>query len=215
LASFTRAAYAAGFTLLIVAGALLFGHKLISTRGGAALLVLMGLSVTIAVSAVGGPAPFMQTLQSRQNASQRRSLENRMGIWHSALELTQDRWLTGLGAGNFPMRYSAVAGRKADKAFVSRAQNGALQLFAERGLSGVAAFAFVILAGALLSWRLMAHPLPVGDKRAVLIQLAALVALGVREATDASVLADWRSMLLCWLLLASLRRYYIGLEERP
>lgn len=92
------------------------------------------------------------------------SAQARFVIWRNTLAMFTDHMLTGIGVGNFPYVYPQYCFRSAkDLLFnvdikAAETHNDYLQILAERGILGMAAFALFLAALAYRIWRVVRTP---------------------------------------------------------
>jgi tetratricopeptide (TPR) repeat protein len=151
---------------------------------------LLAAGVLVAVCGVAGWAWFagpddpvvarLRSLVAARDADGRLSDGGRTMIWRLTARMIADHPLTGVGAGNFPIRLPEYhAAPEADMAALhtdtwSRPHNDFLQVAAEKGLPGLAAFAGMFAAALTSIVATMRRPASVRDGR-----LAAFLGMAV------------------------------------
>ena len=147
-------------------------------------LALAGLVILLLVLAGRQPLPGQPALHSTA------SLGQRLERWRTSLALLSERPLTGLGLGRFPAAYARVAPARERPA--KTPNNTALQLWADAGLLGLAAWAWALArAGRVL--RRMHKDAPTMPGWAAPGLGAALVALTVHGLFETNTAIVWAS----------------------
>jgi len=193
--SFSRAMYVGLAAWFVVAAGLLCIQRFYSRR-----LILSAAAIAIAASLIcvlPFARPVLKTAGMIQNDSQSRSLQGRVEVWKHGLELASRRPWNGWGTGNFVLSYAATVPSSADIPLPPKAFNLPIEIAAERGLSGLLAYA--IVGGLFLTrgFRTLRERCDVTGVMAGLF-LACFIALLVRDATYSTLLSNRPvAVLLC------------------
>lgn len=157
----TRAAYlamGAGVMFFLLVMALSYKSLHIPVRIKNTIL-LLGLGGFLAASALVVIAPGDHVIASRV-----RSIfsgdDPRLLVWRASIDLIADQPLTGVGAGNFPIRvqqYYGVVDFGNSETNWLRPHNDYIWVLAEKGVFGLMAYLSVFVVVFLLSWKAIHH----------------------------------------------------------
>lgn len=119
--------------------------------------LLWAFPVVIVVAVVIAPRPILKRAESILNAATERGPgetegppEFRVDIWRTSLRIARDYPLTGVGLHNTICLYDEYTDESSVETLVPHAHNNYIQLVVERGIVGLAAFAYFIIALFLL-----------------------------------------------------------------
>lgn len=163
-----RPAYDVGLALLLVAmvGTLSRGAlvglavmvvfaavtRLLSLRAVAGMAVLLVTGVGIALTVF--PHAIDTSLEWKGNVAQQ-NVDERLDLWHAAIEMTQEHPVLGLGPGAFQLYHLDYGDPVTDSAEASLdvAHNTYLEASAELGIPGVLALTGIFLTAVVGAWR--------------------------------------------------------------
>ena len=105
------------------------------------------------------------------------TMRERLYMWQSGLAIVRDHWLTGVGPGQVKAVYPRYARPEAVRKTTSHVHNTPLQIAAERGVLGLAAWLWLWLAFFVRGGRLLERlgPTQAPERRLVAGSLAAVV----------------------------------------
>ena len=107
------------------------------------LAVMLAVFFGIAGFMVSSPQ-YMQRVKSITNITTERSNADRIWAWRSALDMLRDHPATGVGFGQFKVRYLAEYKYAQESQKLTHAHNNFLQVSAENGIIGLAGFLYFI-----------------------------------------------------------------------
>ena len=107
------------------------------------LAVMLAVFFGIAGFMVSSPQ-YMQRVKSITNITTERSNADRIWVWKSALDMLRDHPATGVGFGQFKVRYQAEYKYAQESQKLTHAHNNFLQVSAENGIIGLAGFLYFI-----------------------------------------------------------------------
>ena len=107
------------------------------------LAVMLAVFFGIAGFMVSSPQ-YMQRVKSITNITTERSNADRIWVWKSALDMLRDHPATGVGFGQFKVRYLAEYKYAQESQKLTHAHNNFLQVSAENGIIGLAGFLYFI-----------------------------------------------------------------------
>ncbi len=115
--------------------------------------LLWSFPVVVALAVLIAPRPIIKRAESILNAATERGAaetqgppEFRVDIWRTTLRIARDYPLTGIGVHNTLYLYDQYKDKTSVESRVPHAHNNYIQLVVERGVLGLAAFAFFIYA---------------------------------------------------------------------
>lgn len=189
----SRAAWLALAVAVAVSGAMILRHRRqLDVAQGVQRAVIAGLLGSLIAAAVVGFLAFTDTpvgrainrlVISRPHQQEGPADGGRTMVWGIAADMIADHPVTGVGAGNFTIRMHEYLDSPADASrdFSNLSSdnwihphNDFLEVAAEHGLPGLAAFAAMFLLAALAAHRVLAGDPDPGDARLALASLAAL-----------------------------------------
>jgi O-antigen ligase len=170
-------------------------------------LLLMFASATVAVLALGLLAPLGGRLGPGPD-SPLAELTNRWAVWTVAIQITLHHPL-GVGVGNFGYFFASYTG-----GILSHAHNLFLNLAAERGFLGLAAFV-VLLAALFGSLSDGLHRLRGGLERAFVVGLLAAFGGFLLHSLFDATYYDYKVLLLFWLLVGVTAALPSWLPDKP
>src|ERR1041384_2238133 len=201
LLTFIRGVYVAAAAFFVV-GTILFGfYRLFSWRQVLAFDAL----VLIAAALILAPfyRPVMTTAAMMRTVSQARSLQGRQNIWKNSLQLIEQHPWLGIGANNFSMQYVSIKRPEEESGIALRPFNSFLQILIEKGLLGVLAYSFLIVAFFLVSHKkLKRSATDPFYKGIIILFMAAYAAVMVRDLTESSVFINRGAQALLWFMFA-------------
>ena len=195
VATYTRGAWLGfGAGVLVVASAIRRGR----------LLLLAGL-VLLALGALAAPYTLRQRVISMTDL-QGEGPRERAYMWRSGLAMWRAHPLLGVGPGGVKREYERHALPEAAKKRTSHLHNTPLQILAERGLVGLAAWTWIWVAFFLVGLRrFRSWPPEASRERALVLgSLAAIAGFLVAGLTEYNfgdsevVMAAWAIMALPW-----------------
>lgn len=107
------------------------------------LAVMLAVFFGIAGFMVSSPQ-YMQRVKSITNITTERSNADRILAWRSALDMLREHPATGVGFGQFKVRYLAEYKYAQESQKLTHAHNNFLQVSAENGIIGLAGFLYFI-----------------------------------------------------------------------
>lgn len=107
------------------------------------LAVMLAVFFGIAGFMVSSPQ-YMQRVKSITNITTERSNADRIWAWRSALDMLREHPATGVGFGQFKVRYLAEYKYAQESQKLTHAHNNFLQVSAENGIIGLAGFLYFI-----------------------------------------------------------------------
>jgi O-antigen ligase len=184
----SRAAWLGLAVAVAISGATILRHRRqLAVSPGVRRAVTAGLlGCLLAAALVGGlaftDAPVGRTIRrlliTRPHQAEGPSDGGRTMVWGIAAEMVVDHPVTGVGAGNFPIRmHEYLAGRDFSNLSSDNwihPHNDFLEVAAEHGLPGLAAFAAIFLLAGLAVRRVLTGDPAAGDARLATASLAAL-----------------------------------------
>lgn len=178
LASFSRGAYIALGVFFVSAVFLTFLFDRANLkRTGIMAAAIWGISL---VCLYPEKAAVLTTCSLFKTVSQQRSIEGRLLKWQEAAHLFRLFPVTGTGGGNYALA-SDIYPAEREGLFTPRSTNTYLQLAAEKGITGIVAYGFLLWCVCMAGWKRVAR----GDRTALFV-FSALLALGIREGTFSS-----------------------------
>jgi O-antigen ligase len=115
--------------------------------------LLWAFPVVVALAVLIAPRPIIKRAESIINAATERAAaetegppEFRVDIWRTTLRIARDYPITGIGVHNTRYLYDQYKDKTSVESQVPHAHNNYIQLVVERGLVGLAAFAYFIYA---------------------------------------------------------------------
>ena len=117
--------------------------------------ILLYPVIALAVLAVA-PRPVVERAVSIVDLRQPANYD-RLCMVNSALEMIQDHPVFGVGLGMVERRYPLYRRDDAPRWHVPHLHNNVLQIAAERGLLGLAAYAGILLTFFVTTWRMLKH----------------------------------------------------------
>lgn len=163
--------------------------------------VASALVILLVVGAMFGASPALRG----RLASAFRPDQNpeRIQIWSSSIDMIKDNPVVGVGAGVFPFVYARYALPDALLKEVAYAHNLFLQVGAEFGILGLAAFLSFIFCVSLMGWRLY-----IRRDAPYVWAFAAFVGVMVHQMVDVPI---WKMDVggLFWALVGIIHGYYV------
>src|SRR5207302_2335578 len=158
-------------------------------------LLAVGAAIAVAVLATGALGPIASRLGPNQDGPVA-MLISRWGVWSAAVGMAIDHPIFGVGVANFVNYYPDYG----DSQGLDHAHNIFLNMLAERGLLGLAAFGLVLVAmfRSLLSALRSAHSSV--DLTLVAALIAVFAGFLAHSMLDVSYY-DYKILLLFWLLV--------------
>ncbi|MFT7159747.1 MAG: tetratricopeptide (TPR) repeat protein/O-antigen ligase [Bacteroidia bacterium] len=203
--SFSRGAYLALATFLTSAFFLLFCFRIFSNKNLLIYLfstLIIFLALTLSVS-----HPVKTTLQGTKTTSQVRSIEGRLSTWKTSLTMSSESPLLGIGSGNFALKYVKAKSNSEDVYFTGRVSNTMLQLFIEKGVIGLLAYALLILVVCCVFAKVMLDKQAnTNDKLTAAAVVSCVLAMIVKESTFSSLLEKDGVLVLMGMIMAMSRK---------
>ena len=201
--TFTRGLYIAAAVFFVVGSVLFWIYQIFPPRRIVIFNLTIILLLLVGIIPVWRPA--LVTLSLFRTTSQVRSFEARGKVWKDSLRIVRDYPLTGVGAGNFTMKYVGYRSTSDEAAFVLRPFNFLLHILVERGFVGILAYGFLFLSFIFVSYRKL--KLLRGDpykQSIVLLFVTAVIAMLVREMSDSSMFINHAVGVLLCLIFATI-----------
>lgn len=194
----------AGFLIALLGCAQVFLFRFLPSWGPGAIrgrnvLIVAALAVAVAVAFVFLPSDALIHRFADLAATDEVTADGRAGMWSETLDMIQDYWLLGCGAGAF--RSAFVAYRLSSPMNqISYAHNDFLQHWAELGLFGFGvALAAIVVLWARTIRRFGMEPDP--DKRYLAAAcLVSIHSLALHSLVDFNLYIPANAFAFCWIL---------------
>lgn len=178
VATFSRASW-----LGLLAGLL----TLLATGRPRARLRLLAAGAVVVLAAAALLPRWPALDQEVRSIASVEANRNRLLLWRAAAEMVADHPLLGLGFGTFPLAYPAYKSPQARERAANFAHNIFLNVAAETGVLGLAAFAVLVAIALRSAWRRWRQAPAVSEARglaaAVLAGLVAFLSIQLFEGT--------------------------------
>jgi O-antigen ligase len=189
--TFSRGVYIAAGCFVVLAVFFIVRSGVVLLSRVLPTLGLLGAGVAIVVLAGNGFRAVGNTAAMGRSEGHSRSVNGRFVLWQRTRQLIGAHLLLGTGSSNFALSYTAARQSVDSIPFVGRPMNIVLDLAAEKGLIGLAAYSSFFFACVVVSvdvWRRRGI-LP-KERAAAAIVATTLIALLVRDAAYSSILRD-------------------------
>jgi O-antigen ligase len=141
LVSFSRGAYVALLSFALISFMLLYILKIYKPQA------LLKYYLFFCILSVLFITPYysnaISTISMFSTTSHQRSFEGRTNVWKNSIQLIKKYPITGIGANNFSLKYSAINKNEDNPFSGGRVANSFLQLLIEKGIIGVVAYSFL------------------------------------------------------------------------
>ena len=201
--TFTRGLYIAAAVFFVLGSVLFWIYQIFPLRKIVIFDLIIVLLLLVGIIPVWRPT--LVTLSLFRTTSQVRSFEARGKVWKDSLRMVKDYPLTGVGAGNFTMKYVGYRTTNDEAAFVLRPFNFLIHILVERGLAGILAYGFLFFSFIFVSYKKL--KLLRGDpyrQSIVLLFVTAVIAMLVREMSDSSMFINHAVGVLLCLIFATI-----------
>ena len=197
--TFIRGVYIAAAVFFITGSALFLIFRIFPPRK------IISFNLTIVILVLIGSIPVWRpaavTLSLFRTTSQVRSFEARGKIWKDSLRMFKDYPLSGVGAGNFTMRYVAYRESREEAALALRPFNFLLHIMVERGLVGLLAYGFLFFSFIFVSYqKLRRQRADIYRQTMVVLFVTAVIAIMARDISESSIFLNSAvGVLLCFI----------------
>lgn len=205
LATFSRGIYLSTFLFFSLLGLLLATTKLLSRKTILQFFAFLTITVLGLIMLIGNPV--LQTLKLTGTTSQRRSIDGRLSIWHTAKNIFSDFPLSGIGGNNFSLYY-ANHRENPELAFTTRINSSFIQLLVEKGILGTCAYSllFICILWVLIK-QIKTSESTTEHRVFIAVVLSLMLAFLIKELTFSSFFENGPLMTLFFLVCALIRRY--------
>jgi O-antigen ligase len=197
--SLSRAVFWSTVLFFFASAALMVASKVVSPGKGVALLAgtLGGLALVLACESAIYPG-LLKTYAG-QHASQTRSTQGRVGIWHRSMELVRAHPLVGVGASNAALMLLSSADDEETTGFASRTFSLPVQIVVEKGIIGLLLYGAFLVLLAREFLKTMRYSPPLADN----VKAQASGRLSLKDTrnttgTDAEHDAAYKGMVCCF-----------------
>ncbi len=143
------------------------------------------------------PEEVKTTLQMNRTVSQRQSTESRIDGTQAAWKAFKERPLLGYGNRNFTYAVDHELNQDSRRSFTSFAPNIVMQLLVEKGITGTLIYVVLVVLAFRALWRRR-------EERRVRVAVCTLVALCVKDMSQATLLHTLFTLWMTFILLAFL-----------
>ena len=202
--TFSRAVYVGAITFFLLGSLFCYRYKLLPAKRLVISNLLLGLVLSACLIPLAKPA--LTTLLLIKTESQVRSVEGRVHLWSASVELARRHPAIGVGHYNFPMRYAAYT--EDHSAFVASTFNYFLQILVEKGVLGLLAYCFLLLVVFKTSAMNIKAARSEFCRIAIILFMAAIAAVIVRDLTYSSIFINKGANALLWFMVAGNARRF-------
>lgn len=199
LTTFSRGVYIALGVWLIGLLLLLYFFKALTRTQTVKLFCFFLVVLLIAFAPVHKPAST--TLALDKTLSQKLSTEGRKELYQAGFRIFKTSPVTGIGSGNFPLKYAVYKRQSEDVKFNANVTNAYLLILIEKGVTGFALYASLLTIVIVNAFRKLNSRDDTASKTALIIFLTSLIAILVRDLFYASILVNDYTLFLCILIL--------------
>lgn len=211
LTSFSRGVYLAIATFFLVSNLLLIIIKIVSFKR-LIILNLFACSLFVLFFSLF-PKSAESTFLIHKSISHQRSVKGRINVWKETPQLLRAiNRISGIGSKNFPLKSISINSNDESRYFTSRVSNSLLQILIEKGIFGLIAYTFMLVA---LLWNTY-KMLPISKqahKISIILFVALLISVIVRELTFSSIFEKSSIMILLMIIFTTISANY-GVEYR-
>ena len=201
--TFIRGVYIAAAVFVVLGSVLFWVYRVFPPRKIVTFNLAIILLVLIGIVPVWRPT--LVTLSLFKTSSQVRSFATRQQVWKESLRMFRDYPLTGVGAGNFTMKYVGYRTSEDEAAFALRPFNVFLHILVERGLVGLLAYGFLFFSFIFVSYRkLKRFRGDVYRQSIVLLFVTAVVSVIVRDLSESSIFINYALGTVLWFIFANI-----------